>query len=358
MEARGWSRYGKVAAMKRLPHTRSVLAFLVFFSFSLGAWACDDDEPVVQEDPGPIVAPMGIPISLRQDTGIPDGVHVEVGTSRVRVNGTTVQKIDAGKLVDKAAEGAASEEAPLVGLSGALANAPGLARISMHVNTPYSTMVEVLDTLHKAGVRKFAFQVRAPGETQNTSWMVLENLSVEDPPTPPAEGEVETPHPKAPQWDAFVKHWQAINDACRANHYVDCDARQEHVEEGGKLRINMLARGSALQVEFERYGAAKDEGAPVGGGGGDMLEGLAPEPSAEEVVEKRDRAVFTWRFAGATDAESPIGPAFSPICKTRECPVRFRADAKTPSMRVLSFVGAAFPSGSEEPLLTLIRPEG
>ncbi len=319
--------------------------------------ACDDDEPVIQEDPGPIVAAMGIPISLRQDSTIPDGIHVEVGTERVRVNGTTVQMIDGGKLVADSKASDAPDAPPLVGLAGALKSASGLAKISMHVNTPYATMLEILETLQKAGVRRLAFQVRAPGETQNLSWMVLDNLSIADPPTPPAEGEIETPHPKAPEWDAFVKHWKAINEACRAGHYVDCDARQEHVAEGGKLRINMLGRGRALQVEFERYGAPKDEGSAEGGGG-EMLDGLAAAPSEEEVVVKRDRAVFTWQFAGATDADSAIGRAFGPVCKTRECPVNFRADEKTPSMRVISFIGAAFPSGSEEPLITLIRPEG
>lgn len=322
---------------------------------AFGLLGCDEDEPVVQEDPGPIVAPMGIPISLRQDPAAPDGITVEVGTERVRVNGTTVQMIEAGELVDKPSGEADAK--PLVGLAGSLSGSPGAAKISMHVNTPYETMLEVLETLQKAGVRRFAFQVRAPGETQNLSWMVLGKLSVSDPPAPPADGEIETAHPKAPEWDAFVKHWQAINDACRAGHYVDCDARQEHVAEGGKLRINMLARGSALQVEFERYGASKDQAAAEGTtGGAEMLDGLAAQPTAEAVVEKKDRAVFTWRFAGATDAESAIGQAFGPVCKARACPVQMRADSKTPAMRILSFLGAAFPNGSEEPEVTFIRP--
>lgn len=338
--------------------THSFLPLLGFLGVSL-LGGCDDDEPIVQEDPGPIVAPMGVPISLRQDATIPDGIHVEVGTERVRVNGTTVQMIEGGKLVDKPSGETEVKAKPLLGLANSISGSPAVAKLSMHVTTPYETMLAVIEALKKSGVRKFAFQVRAPGETQNLTWMVLEKLHVSDPPQPPAEGEIETPHPKAPEWDAFVKHWQDVNDACRMGHYVDCDARQEHVAEGGKLRINMLARGSALQAEFERYGATKDEGASEegGGGGGEMLEGLAPEPSAEEVIEKRDRAVFTWRFAGATDKESAIGKAFAPICKARSCPVNVRADKLTPSMRIISFVGAAFPNGSEEPELTLIRPK-
>jgi hypothetical protein len=88
-----------------------------------------------------------------------------------------------------------------------------------------------------------------------------------------------------------------------------------------------------------------------------MLDGVpAPAMVEEEGPPPVDHGAFTWRFEGATAASSPVKDAFRPLCGARPCSVVQTGDSETLSMRVLTFLGAAFPDGTQAPAVVFVIP--
>ena len=65
---------------------------------------------------------------------------------------------------------------------------------------------------------------------------------------------------------------------------------------------------------------------------------------------------FTWRFDGAVADLSPISAAFRPLCGPSPCGIVVTGDKETMSMRLISFIGAAFPDGSSAPQIRFLVP--
>ena len=71
-------------------------------------------------------------------------------------------------------------------------------------------------------------------------------------------------------------------------------------------------------------------------------------------------AAFTWRFQATTPSsaeENVVGKTLRPLCGARRCGALVEAEAQTPTMRLISFFGAAFPNGTDAPYLMLQIPE-
>jgi hypothetical protein len=329
-------------------------------TWSLSALAlvgCDEEEAVPEESADPAVGVMELPISLRNTASAPpNAISIEVSPTALRVDRHTVLELTGGRLPAGARSGETLSAVDGAIRSGAARRA---AIIELHVSTPWETTASILGSLKAANIHTFAFLVRKPGGVADTGYLVIENYSVRAASADPIELE----DPTQRNWDEFVGVWQASYEGCRrpdANqdeHYVDCTYTPTLAAPGGKVEIRLFSRGSALKAEFNRFGAeAIDEAAnrPLPA----MLEGIAaPAPGGEEVeYTPVEAGAFTWRFDAAVAELSPISAAFRPLCGASACGIVVTGDKETMSMRLVSFIGAAFPDGAPAPQVVVHVP--
>jgi len=325
---------------------------ITFFCTPVALVACDGDEEQSAEDTGPIVGVMELPISFRNQAPAPsNAVHVEISPTELRLEGHKVIDLERG-LVPRAERGGDV----VTKLQQAISSGPArrAAALRLHVNTPYLTTALVLSTLRAANISQVGFEVRPPGGLSDTGWLVLDRYAVEPASQEPHEFE----RPFQRQWDELVEKWADVYTACRSAHYVDCNGAPFNPARGGSMEIRLFARGSALKVEFIRFGIEDPE---PGEGGPPMLEGVPVQPTAEgeealEMGPPVTEGAFTWRFAGATEDPSPISAAFRPLCGARPCGIVNTGDSNTMTLRPVSFIGAAFPDGTEAPYVVFRIP--
>jgi len=304
--------------------------------------ACGEQRPT-PESTGPIVGALELPISLRRVSSAPtDAAHIEVAPGELRLENQKVIDLAQGHV-----PGAERTSGTITKLQSALRSGPArsIATLRIHVNVPYETTQLILTTLASTGMRRVAFEAREPA-TPNVGWLVLEQFEVaatsDDPHT--FEGASQR------TWDEFTAGWQQTFDACRRAHYVDCAFVPNTIAQGGQTNILLFMRGSALKVELTRFGAPEAE--PERSRAVAMLPGL-PQPPSEQPAQVEEPpatdATFTWRFDAAVTEPSPISAALRPLCGAQPCGISIRADKETLTMRMISFLGAAFPTGAPPP---------
>ena len=321
---------------------------------------CGDDEAATDEtvDTTPIVGMMELPISLANDSPAPSGaLRIEISPGELRLDSRVVLELERnGRLPD-----AAFDDAGITALATAVRAAPArtAASITAHSMVHWGTTLRVIQTLSAAGYREPTFAVRTPSATgaSRAAWMTLSNPIV----VPAGSGSVDPaafPSGNRP-WSDFAGQWRPSYDACRAGRYIDCDFPQEAapLAAGGNLQLRLFTRGQAMQVEYRRAGEAEPE--PTGGGGPALIEGVRATPPAggEEVPpEPVTDATFSLRSDQAVLEDSPITAVVRPVCGASPCQTVLDADSETPTMRVLSLLGAAFPNGATRPVLALRIP--
>ncbi len=329
--------------------------------FTLGALACgsgDDAAAETAEEP-PIVTVMNLPISLRSDAPAPtDALRVEISQSELHLDAHSLMTLgSSGRL-----EAAQYDAEGIPQLRQAIAAAPARARasLSIHAMVWYGTTVRVIQTLLAAGYRDIYVRVRQVprGSAATTEgWMLLSTPRVLPPGTtavdPAVFGGGNRP------WADFGPHWRPAYDACRGGHYVDCDFPQTEapLAEGGFLQLVLWTRGRGMQVRFRRVGEAV-EAAPTGGPA--LIEGAraapAGRPGEEVPPDPVTTAAFAFRADEATRPESAIPEVVRPVCGPSVCQTIVEADDETPTMRVISLLGAAFPNAGTPPDLALRLP--
>jgi hypothetical protein len=319
------------------------------------ALACgkSDDAALEAEDSAPVVGVLELPLSHRSGDPSP------TGAARIEIS-PTVLRLDGRKLLDLSQGNVPEAERPdhiISKLREGLTSGPArnTAELRMHVNTPYSTMVDILKTAKAANIHRVAFVVRPIQRPTETGFLIVENFRVEPATDEPIR--FEGIHQR--RWDDFVAAWQEGYAGCRARDYVDCSGYPAVPMTGGDLQIKFFARGSALKAEFTRFGGEDPapEAQPV-----QMLEGVPqPQPATGEgEFEPPDpvgQGAFTWRFEAATADLSGIKDAFRPLCGAQACGVVVTGDTGTLSLRLVSFIGAAFPDGTPAPALAFVIPE-
>ncbi len=324
---------------------------------SLVLIACDDEEEVEQESTDPVVGVMELPISLRNSASAPsNAIPIEISPTALRVDRHTVLELSGGEVPDGARN---AEILPAVRDAISAGAARRAAEIEMHVNTPWETTALVLGSLKASNINTVAFKVRKPGGVADTGYLVLENYDVQAASADP----VEMQGPAQRNWDEFVEVWQPSYEGCRRpdaeqeTRYVDCTYKPTLAAPGGKLEMRFFARGSALKAEFNRFGAEEiDEAAAAPPP--EMLEGIPADPGAEPQEEHTpvENGAFTWRFEAAVADLSPISAAFRPLCGSGACGITVTGDKETMSMRLVSFIGAAFPDGTSAPQVVFQVP--
>ena len=327
------------------------LRLLLVLGLSLAFVGCDDEEEN-QESTDPLVGVMELPIAYRYETAAPSGaVEIEVSPSNLRVDAHTVVELDNGKIPDAALVGGTVTE-----LKHAVESGPARRGANLRIlgSTPWRTTTLVLQTLKEAGVTDIAFEVRQGAGTE-AGYMALGTWDIRE-----QEDEFhEPPATYVRNWDELAPLWEEMYGACREGPYVDCAFKPGNIAEGGRMHMTLFARGNGVKIDLQRVGGPDiEESAPAAPA---MIDGIAPpEPAeGEEELPPATTAAFTWRYEATTpgpEEENVVAKTMRPLCGAQACGALVEAEAQTPTMRVISFLGAAFPNGTDAPYLMLQIP--
>ncbi|MDQ3037573.1 MAG: hypothetical protein M3Y87_34580 [Myxococcota bacterium] len=322
------------------------------------ASACGADEDATPAvDTTPIVGLMELPIAHRNDGNVSgDALRIEISPSELRLDSQPIYTLERGRVPESevSADG-------LTDLTAAIRAAPARSRatITAHSLVGYGTAVRAVQSLLDAGYREIAFAVRPLSPTgaapTQASWLSMSSPQIAE----AGRGVIDpaTYGGGVRPWSDFVSHWEEAYEACRAGSYVDCDPVPLAPAEGGFLQVVLWARGSGMQLRFNRAGAPPPE--PTQPTAPALIEGVRGEAAGAGEEVPPDPSVtgaFAFRATVATDPESPLTAVARPICGAAACQTVIEADEETPMMRVLSFIGAVFPNGATAPQLVFRLP--
>lgn len=333
-------------------HRRALQLALLSCAAAAIALACGQaEEESAPVDTTPIVGALEIPISRNHDATQPgNAAKIEISPSELRVDSRPVVPLDHGRVAD-----AEVADSVITKLRQQLQtpSRPG-AVLWVNANVPYVTLAQVMSTLHAASVREASFAVRRGTAGPETGFMRLTRWRV----VPAGSEPVQFESPPRP-WSAFVDHWREMYTSCRAGQYIDCDGTPRNIAQGGNLQVVLWARGQGMKVTFLQVDAPAEGEAPPEPRGPALIEGVRAPPPAEEVDLGPiiSEGAFNWRHQESVTDDSAISATVQPVCGTEACQVVVDADATTPSMRVLSMLGAAFANGFTQPDLAFRMPE-
>lgn len=319
---------------------------------SLAFAGCGDDAEENQESSDPIVGVLELPISYRYEASPPaNAVAIEVAPANLRVDGHTILELDNGVVP----EGSVTGTNTISELRTAIDGGPARRNATLRIlgSTPWRTTMLVLSTLKETRVTEISFLTRQ-GTGTEIGYLNLSNWDIRE----ESEEFHEPPATHMRSWDEMGDIWEEMYSACREGPYVDCAFKASNIAEGGNMHMELFARGNAVKVELDRYGAPDPE--PAGPAPDPFLDGIGPAPEEGEVeMPPAVTAAFTWRYQASTpgaDEENIVAKTMRPLCGAQPCGALVEAEAQTPTMRVLSFLGSAFPNGTDEPYLMFQVP--
>lgn len=320
---------------------------------SLAVAGCGDDGEETQESADPIVGVLELPISYRYETSAPsDAVAIEIAPANLRVDGRTILELDNGKVPDASVGGTPPT---ITELRSALEGGPArrVATLRILGSTPWRTTTLVLATLKENRVNEVSFLTRQ-GTGTEIGYLNLSNWDIRE----QSEDFHEPPATHLRSWDEIGDIWEEMYTACREGPYVDCAFKAPNIAEGGNMHMELFARGNAVKIELHRFGAPEPEAAAPAPD--PFLDGIGPAETEEEPeLPPATTAAFTWRYQATTpqaDAENVVAKTMRPLCGARPCGALVEAEAQTPTMRLLSFLGSAFPNGTDQPYLMFQIP--
>ncbi len=309
-----------------------------------------EDEEAAPLDTTDHVGLFEIPISRNNQAPRPsNATRIEISPTELRLDYRPILALERGRPAD--AEVADHVITKLrQEITGAAARRQ--AAIRVHASVPYLTFVEVLNTLHSAGLRDVVVAVRTLGANPTEAFMQWPHFTVV-----PAGNESPTFEGPPIPWDEFVASWREVYEACRAGQYIDCDGPYSNTAQGGDLEMELWTRGQGMKVSFRQINPPAPEAT---GGRPALIEGVAAAPAAptEEELEgtPATEGAFNVRHQESTAENSALSTMVAPVCADSQCRAIFVTDATTPTMRVISFVGATFPNGTERPQVAFRIP--
>lgn len=338
----------------------SILAACAAFAGPLG---CDGEgeQEQAQAPSGPALGVLELPVSLRTgDAALADARKVEVSLTELRVDDQVVLALANGKVPEAERSGGV-----LPKLEAAL-QSPARAGIALHAHAslPYETAALVLDTAASAGIRKLALQVRKPGGSTETGWLLVSAFQT----TPRTDDDVAFQAVDPRTWDEFTAAWQAVHDACRGSMSGSCAYVPGSVAKGGKLKMVLHASGQGVNVNFFRTGVTPEElaaeeqqrKAELAAKKEDLVQGrgVAKTDLEAELLEgdPADQALFQFRAKDALEPDSAVTKVMQPLCGSKACGAVVSADSNTMMVRVVSLIGAAFADGAAPPTLAFELP--
>ncbi|MGD8860455.1 MAG: hypothetical protein PVI30_10630 [Myxococcales bacterium] len=328
---------------------------------------CDEEEELppgasTADEAGRPVGDIELPVSLRTKDAPPSGsIQVEATVDQLRLDGKPVVGLDRGR-VPKSDWNETSGVIPKLqsALSGSTRSS---VRLRMQANVAYETVALVLNTARKAGVRNVGFQVRTGGNQMKPGWITVNGFSTSS----KAESLPEIPGAEYRSWNDFTKNWQTIFDGCRTSSNGNCAYVNENFAEGGTLRMELMASGRGLNVNFFRRGLTPEQeaeeerkqAAMLAQKKEDFLQGRITEEEMVEAIllgHPSTYALFQFRYQEALKAPSALGATIEPMCSGQSCGMIITADPITHLSRVVSMIGAAFPDGTQLPKFAFELP--
>jgi hypothetical protein len=302
-----------------------------------------------------------LPVSLRNSDSAPgDARTVEATTEQLRIDGAPVIALDNGKVKDgDVSDGVITKLASTL-------SSPSRSTIALRLqaNIPYDTMALVLNTAAKAGMHNAAIQVRGTGESTKLGWLVVNNFVM----TARADDIPDFGALKPHGWNDFTEKWQEIHDACRTSSSGNCAYVNENFASGGTLKIELLASGRGLNIDFFRRGLTdaqqreeyEKRAKYVASKKEDYLQGRLSHDELVEILllgEPSEYALFQFRYQEALKKDhSAISATLAPLCSQTRCGIVLSSDRFTPIVRMTSLIGAAFPDGTQAPAFAFEMP--
>jgi biopolymer transport protein ExbD len=346
---------GIVRAMNTT-YIRTAVA-LVTLGFVLNGCGSKEEAKVPAQ---PIVGVLELPVSLRTGGSQPTDVHkVEINLTELRVDETKSLKLDAGRIIATEKSGATVPK-----LDVAL-SAPARTRVAIevHASVPYDTVVAVLDSARKAGIRNAAFMVRKPGGSASTGWLELNNFGV----TTPTDEEVPFDNVAPRQWSDFVSVWEEMVRACHTARSGVCIEKPVKIANGGHVQVELFSAGVGVNIQLKRVGAPPPEVVQkqIEKEAGRKLKPEEKSPvlagMPDDIVAKFDELPFAveagFQFRGneAVTVPSPFSATMAPLCGKSACGVVIKGRADTVALWTIAMIGAAFPDGATAPQVVFIK---
>ena len=307
--------------------------------------------------------PLGdieLPVSLRSGDPEPTGaIVVEATTEQLRVGQTPIVALDRGKVAD-----ADQSNGTIPKLKKAFGSSTSTLALRMQANIPYETIALAMNTAKQSGINNVAFQVRQTGSSQKTGWIAINGFRMSS----KAEDLPEIAGTEYKGWNEFTDRWQEVFDACRTSPSGNCAYVNENVAEGGTLRMELMASGRGINVNYFRRGRSREQEAEeekkraqhLAAKKEDFLQGRITEEEMVEILllgHPSTYALFQFRYQEALkQGPSALGKVVAPICGGQKCPMILTADEITHLVRVVSMIGAAFPDGSPLPGFSFEMP--
>ena len=341
-------------------------SWLVILSTFIALIAGCDDKDESEKAPGASaetelgrpLSDMELSVSLRtKDSGFPGAAVVESTTEQMRVEGVPVAKLDRGMVVKED-----QSNGVITKLTDKLRGRSAVA-MRLQANVTYETMALILNTAKQAGIHNAALQVRKTGASPETGWLALPNFVMAS----KADDLPQIPGTTERSWNDFTDHWEEVYRACRAAQSGSCAYVNKNFATGGTLRMELMASGRGINVNFFRRGLTPKQEqeeeeklkAQLNAKKEDFLQGRITEEEMIEALLLGDPstyALFQFRYQEALGTPSPIETTMAPMCEGIKCAVVITADPITLVTRVVSLLGAAFPDGKPAPALAFEMP--
>jgi biopolymer transport protein ExbD len=301
-----------------------------------------------------------LPVSLRLSDSAPtDARQVEATDEQLRIDGDPVVPLTKGRV-------AASDQSDgVIPKLEERLRSPQRSTLALRVqaNLPYETTALVLNTARKAGVANAAFQVREVGEAKKIGWLAVDGYVM----TSKADDLPPITAVKSKSWNAFTDLWQPIFDGCRTAGNGNCAYVTDNVAQGGTLRMELMASGRGININFFRRGLTREQEIEeekmrarlLATKKEDFLQGRIDHDEMVETLLLGDPstyALFQFRYQEALKRNSALTKTMAPICHKEKCAIVVTADSITPMLNVITMIAAAFPDGTTMPAIAFEQP--
>jgi hypothetical protein len=322
------------------------------------------DEPppgaTAADEVGRPLTDIELPVALRiHDSAPSDARQIEATDEQLRIDGDPVVALTRGR-VD-----ASDQQNGIIPKLEARLRSPSRSTLALRLqaNLPYETAALVLNTARAAGVSNAAFQVRETGEAKKTGWLHVSNYLMHS----KADDMPAFQSAKVKSWNDFTKLWQPTFDGCRTAPNSNCAYVTDNVAKGGTLRVELMASGRGININFFRRGLTAAQEAEedkmraqiLARKKEDFIQGRITHDEMVETLLLGDPstyALFQFRYQEGLKNPSALSKTMGPVCHSERCAVVLTADAVTPMVHVLSLLGAAFPDGTPLPELSFETP--
>jgi hypothetical protein len=325
----------------------------------------DKDQPpgaTAADEVGRPLPDFELPVSLRLQDAPPtptDSRQIEATDEQLRIDGSPVVALTKGRVA------AVDQVNGVIPKLEERLRSPQRSTLALRLqaNLPYETAALVLNTARKAGVSNAAFQVREVGEAKKTGWLavngyVMSSKADDVPPITAVE---------AKSWNAFTDKWQPIFDGCRTAPNGNCAYVNDNFAEGGTLKMELMASGRGININFFRRGLSPAQEADeeklreqlLSRKKEDFLQGRITHDDMVEALllgHPSTYALFQFRYQEALKNGSALTKTMAPICHKEKCGLVVTADPITHMLNVVTMLAAAFPDGTTMPAIAFEQP--